>query len=290
MNRHEILYMLFTFILLGAVTACNNKNAEPNDPVIAIVMDKNLRYSQLQDDFPQMITGNDSIEFVNDYINKWIKQELLVAEAEKKLTSEQLKIEKEIEKYRQELIIFHYKKKRYSEILNRQITDEEIQDFYQQNIDKYILSEPIVQVSYIIFPVGVNVPDDVKKSLTSNREKDIQKYEEFVYGFAKKYDNFNNKWLYLNNLLQQANTKLPNPEAYLKQHKLIEAENNDEQHLIAIKKYMLPGQHAPIEFVTPQIKGSIINHEKLDFLREIKDSLYNDALKYNKFRVYNKNS
>ncbi len=287
MARHKTLYILFTFFIFGILTGCNNKNAETNDPVMASVLNKNLHYSQLHDDFPQMITGNDSIEFVNEYINKWIKQELLVAEAEKKLTSEQLKIEKEIEKYRQELIIFHYKKKRYGEILNRQITDEEIQDFYQKNIDKYILAEPIVQVRYIIFPAGVNIPEAFKKSLVSTREKDIQEYEEFVYGFAKKYDNFNNKWLYLNNLLQQANTKLPDPEAYLKKHKLIEVENNDEQHLIAIKKYLLPGQNAPIEFVTPQIKGSIINNEKLDFLREIKDSLYNDSLKYNNFIVYN---
>jgi hypothetical protein len=27
--------------------------------------------------------------------------------------------------------------------------------------------------------------------------------------------------------------------------------------------------------------------EKIDFLREIKDSLYLDALKYNKFKVFN---
>jgi hypothetical protein len=278
---------LFTFIVLGAITACNNKNAEPNDPVIASVMDKNLHYSQLHDDFPQMLTGNDSIEFVNDYINKWIKQELLVAEAEKKLTSEQLKIEKEIEKYRKELIIFQYKNKRYTEIINREISDEEIEAFYQKNIDKYILTEPIVQVNYIIFPDEVNVPETIKNALVSNRKKDIQEYEEYIFGFAKKYDDFNNKWIYLNNILQQANFSLPNPEEYLKQQKLIEVENQRELHLIVIKKYMLPGQNAPIEFVTPQIKGSIINNEKLDFLREIKDSLYNDALKYNKFRVYN---
>ena len=68
---------------------------------------------------------------------------------------------------------------------------------------------------------------------------------------------------------------------------MIEFQKDSELHIIYIKSYKLEGEQAPVEFVKPRISSLIANEKKLDFLRQFKDSLYNAALKYNKFRVFN---
>ncbi|MBN1924662.1 MAG: hypothetical protein JW798_02395 [Prolixibacteraceae bacterium] len=277
----------YFLIALAVFWSCGKNKQVPTDPVVASVLDKNLYHSELLEEIPVTLSGNDSVKFADEYINKWIKQNLLVAEAEKNLSSDHLKIDREIEKYRQELIIFNYKNKRFAEIINREISEDEIRNFYNANIDKYILNEPIVQVSYIIFPAELTIPDKIRRMLEGNHNNNIEEIEDYIFRFAKKYDNFDNNWIYLNKLLQQTDFYLEDTGKYLKRNKIIEFNKNNEHHLIIINNYFLAGDTAPIEFVAPQIKGSIINHEKLDFLREIKDSLYYDALKYDKFRVYN---
>ncbi|HPR32548.1 MAG TPA: hypothetical protein PLK12_10645 [Prolixibacteraceae bacterium] len=282
-NKYFFLLLWPVYILFS----CHQELPEQTDKVVARVFNRTLTLSELASELPSNSTGKDSSVYAREYIEKWIKQQLLVAEAEKRLTPEELRIEREIEKYRQELIIYKYKNKRFNEIISRTIPEKEILDFYHKNLELYQLNEAIVRVNYIIFPRELQIPESILTSLKRNQEKDVAVYEDFVFRFAKKYDNFDNQWIYFNYLLQQIKHSIDQPELFLKKNNMIDLIRQEERHIIVINDYYVSGEHAPVGFVRSQIKGTIINREKLDFLREIKDSLYDDALKYNKFRVFN---
>jgi hypothetical protein len=131
------------------------------------------------------------------------------------------------------------------------------------------------------------MPRDFKNMLKSTNDEHVSEAENFIYSFATKYDDFNNHWLYFESFLQSINYTVDNYEGFIRRSDFIEFSTESNIHLIAIKAFHLTGENAPIEFVSPRIRSMIINNKKLDFLREIKDSLYNNALKYNKFRVFN---
>ncbi len=283
--RNSLLYITIISLLLVACSYNSNQNRK--GAAVAEVGGNYLYQSEIDRNYTLQINDTDPAEFAKKYIDKWVKQQLLLSEAKVKLTPEELDLDYEIEKYRQELLIHRYRNKRINTLNEEKIPFTDIEEYYNQNKKSFTLSHPIVRVNYFILPIEVDVPNRIKNKLHSENENDIEEYEEFMFSFATKYDNFDNSWVYLDNVLRSMNYELQNTEQYLRRNQLITFNTENEQHIIAVKEFIISGEPAPIEFVTPRIRAYMLNSKKLDFLREIKDSLYNDALKYNKFRVLN---
>lgn len=284
MKFYQILIIFLFFISLNG---CKKEPGKEIDPVIARVMKKTLTLSDLREARPIPVDKKDSEEVAKVYIDNWIKQQLLVSEAESKLSQKELNLEREVESYRQELIIQKYKDKIMFNIINKEVSNNEIEKYYRENSNEFKLTSPIVKVRYIIFPAGLSVPDNILEILNSSRPSDIEKFEDYIFRFAKKYDDFDNNWIYLENLLNSLNYKVEMIDDFVKNEKIIIKKVNNESHVIAINSYYLSGEKAPLDFVSSKIKGTITNNKKAIYLRELKDSLYKDALKYKKFKVYN---
>jgi hypothetical protein len=132
----------------------------------------------------------------------------------------------------------------------------------------------------------MEIPTDVNRALMSSASLP-QSVNDYIYSYATKYDDFNNQWVNFNNLFLNTQHTPGNTIETLKQNKVISFENNSEKHIIIIEDYRLPGEQSPLDFVKGRIRNMLINNKKIDFLREIKDSLYNHALKYNNFKASN---
>lgn len=285
-KTRKIAYIL-AGLLIGLIS-CTSPNINEESGSIAEVGNHVLSRTQLEKVIPgNIITKEDSTAFARDYINKWIKQQLLVLEAEKNLSNDELNVSDELEDYRQELIIHKFKEKQFALRNNQQVSDTEIENYYQQHLNLFVVDYPIAQVNYIIFPSEVELPRNFRKQLVSKRENDRVACEDFIFKFAKKYDDFNNQWMYLQQFIDNGDLNVSDIEKFLKKNELIEFNKDGELHIIYVKAYKLPGEQAPIEFVKPRINSLILNRKKLDFLRLFKDSLYNAALKYDNFRVIN---
>lgn len=288
MRKLILFRVLFTFILVIQLSGCRIEvNRRHTDKAIVQVGIKFLYESELKRELPANMNPSDSLLFVQDYINAWIKQQLLIQEVEKRLPLDEKNVSRETEKYRQELLIHKYKNYRVGEVIENLIPYSEIEKYYFNNLDKFKLNRIIVRVSYSILPERVVLPQHIRNRLSSNDTDDQGEVDEYMYQFAKRYDNFNDNWIYFDNILDNIDYPVEEEVPFLRRNKLIEFEKENELHLIAIKQYLLPGTQAPLDFVAPRIRSMIINQRKLDFLREIKDSLYEDALKYDKFRLFN---
>ncbi len=282
-KRKITLIPLFILLLWG----CQTPHQEDDDDVIASVHGKSLKIGDLNSIMPVYpLSEQDSAQYVETYIKDWVKEQLLVAEAKKFLSPEEQDVTKELEQYKQQLLIHKYKNKKINSINNAEITDDSIVSYYEANIEKFLLSYPIVKVKYIVFPPGMEIPPDVNKAFMSSSPFP-ESVNDYIYSYATKYDDFNNRWINFNNLFLNTQHTPVNTIENLKQNKLISFESNNEKHIIIIEDYRLPGEQSPLDFVNNRIRNMLINNKKIDFLREIKDSLYNHALKYNNFKASN---
>jgi hypothetical protein len=281
--------ILFLLTALLFATACNEKKeSEKKAQVVAEVGDKILTHNHLASIMPEsFMSTRDSVQFVNLYIKNWVTNQLIVNEAQRKLTQSELNIEQELEAYRQEQLIHKYKNKKFTEFSSASISNSEIEQYYQKNLRLFKLDQAIVQVIYVVFPGEVVLSDRFRDQMKSSRETDIVQREEFIFQYAKKYDDFNNSWIYLEYFNDITGVDIIVDDKFIRKNDLIQFTRGSERHLVYITNYLLPGQQAPLDFVKQRISSLLLNQKKLDFLREFKDSLYNDALKYNKFRVFN---
>lgn len=282
MTPKFIIYLLLGMFFLG----CANHSNEEQKTIIAKVNNKHLTADELAAEMSQyQFSPDDSADFAKNYVNNWIKTQLLMIEIEKKLTAEELNVEKELEDYRQKLLIHRFKSKETQYITDSVITQNEAQEYYQHNKKSFVLQNPIVKIEYLILPSEVEIPQNILQLLLKGIKN--KETEDFIFSYARKYDNFNNDWMYFEPLLRNTNLNINDMAKFLRSENKLEFTDNSETHLIIIREHKLSGEQAPFNFVENRIRNLLINNKKIDFLREIKDSLYNNALKYNNFEAFN---
>ena len=120
-------------MLVLALVSCQNSGNGKNDKPIAAIYDKVLYQSDLQDILYDGISVNDSLVRTKAFIDNWIRRQLLIHQAENNLDKSELDCLKEIEDYRNSLIIYKYESLLISQNLDTVVSDEEIEKYINDN-------------------------------------------------------------------------------------------------------------------------------------------------------------
>lgn len=272
-------------IIIIFIFSCTNKTVIEQKP-LAKVHDKFLYESDIKSLFNSNISKEDSIVIARNYINDWIKKQLLVQKAELNLTEESKDIEKQIEDYRSSLLIFKYKQELLKQKLDTAITNQEIENYYNEYSGNFILNYNIVKALFIKISKESPEIEKVKAWYKSNDSENLSRLEDYCYQYATKFDDFDNNWIPFNNLLIELPTNIDDQERFLKYNKYIETEDDLFYYLLKINEYSLKSSVQPLEYAHSKIKSILINKRKFTFLEELENSIYNDALNHNEFIIY----
>ncbi|HAF28556.1 MAG TPA: hypothetical protein DCG75_05865 [Bacteroidales bacterium] len=275
---------LLIVILIFALS-CKNKSVVEEKP-LARVHNKFLYKSEMKSLFNSTISKEDSIVVARNYINDWIKKQLLVQKAELNLNEESKDIEKQIEDYRSSLLIFKYKQELIKQKLDTVITSEEIENYYNEYSGNFILNFNIVKALYLKISKEAPGIDKIKRWYKSTDAEDLSRLEDYCYQYATKYDDFNNSWIPFNNLLIEIPTNIGDQERYLKYNTYIETEDDLYYYFVKINEFSLKSTIQPLEYAKSKIKSILLNKRKFTFLEELENSVYNDALNHNEFVIY----
>ena len=120
-------------MLVLTLVSCQNSGNGKNDKPIAAIYDKVLYQSDLQDILYDGISVNDSLVRTKAFIDNWIRRQLLIHQAENNLDKSELDCLKEIEDYRNSLIIYKYESLLISQNLDTVVSDEEIEKYINDN-------------------------------------------------------------------------------------------------------------------------------------------------------------
>ena len=280
------IYYFLSILLLSVLFSCNrNENATENK-VVAKVFDKYLYVSDLDGIFPANISKDDSISISRNYINNWIKKQLMVRKAEINLSDENKDIQKQIDDYRSSLLIFRYKQELISQKIDTVVTEQEIENYYNEFSGNFILNQNILKATLI--KVSNDGPDltKLKQWFRSDDPDNLLKVDEYCYQYASKFHSFNDEWILVSDLLKEVPLKVDNEEQQLKSQHIIETQDSLFLYLIKINDYALKSTVQPLDYAQLKIKSIILNKRKFTFLEEIENNIYNDALDRNEFVIY----
>ena len=122
------------------VFGCDTKRKVTED-IVAQSGQKKLLASDVAEVIPDDISKEDSMAMAEDYINKWIKQQLLVQKAEENLSVDQKNLTRELEEYRNSLIIYRYKNELMKQRMDTTVTEDQITEYYQANTENFKLNQ-----------------------------------------------------------------------------------------------------------------------------------------------------
>lgn len=118
--------------LLLALLSCQKSDGD-NEKVVAAIYDKVLYQSDLQGVVYEGISRSDSIVRTKAFIDRWIRQQLLLHQAEACFNKSELDFSKQIEEYRNSLIIYKYESQYVERNLDTVVSDMEISRYIEQN-------------------------------------------------------------------------------------------------------------------------------------------------------------
>lgn len=250
-----------------------------SDNVLARVGDKTLYKYEVASIFTSGMTAEDSLRLLDSYIDRWVKTQLKIREAEKVFESTQGDIDRMVEDYRNALLTNKIDQYYIDRRIDTLFPEELIRTYYEENKRDFLLDKSMIRGVVIKLPKSYRQMAELKKLMLSQRTND---YRDMV-GIAQK-NNFEitefTNWTDFG----QLQSILPNPASgnyddLLSTSKVHEIGVGNDLYLVRIASFLGPGDYSPLESVHDVIKRFIFNKRKQEIIEAGEDSLYNAALK-----------
>ena len=273
-----------TFLIIAFLTFTVSCFKSDNKQIIASVNEKDLLLSEVLKGMPK--ATEDSTFFIERYMNLWIRKQLMIYHAEINLSSDLLNYEAQIAEYRSSLLIYAYQQELINQNFDTSITSKEISDYYNQYREEFKLVKNIFMGRYIVVDKSAPNSKNLKKWYKSNKPDDIESLTDYCHQFAKEYYFSDSSWQYFSSI----NNKLPKfiteEEYFLENTKGVWFEDQQYRHYIYIKNYQIKGSISPLALEREKIRNVLLNKNKIQYLKQLEDELYQNALALKKIKIY----
>ncbi len=282
-------FLLFLFAVVSISFSCNRNFIEKEGIVLAKVGDNYLYEDDVKGLVPPGTSVYDSIRMVKSYIRKWVETRLIVEQALKNLPEEKLNFDKQLEEYKNSLIIFQYETELVKQKLDTVVDEKEIEAYYHSHLNDFELKENIVKAVYAVLPNSDEGEDEAKYLMKILKMPDslmLDSLEYFASNINIHYSTDTNKWMRFNDLLKIFPIETYNQELYLKNHRIINIKDDKNIYLIKFVNFKIKDEISPLDFEKNYIKSIIINKRKNALLKKMKNDVIEKGIKEKLFTIY----
>lgn len=276
--------VLFSSIL--AISACQEKSKNEGKKV-AQLGEKVLYLSEIKAIMPSKIKEKDSLEFIERYVEDWLRKQLLYQEASKNAQIDEADLQRRLEEYKYALLSHEFEKQYVSKNFSDKVSEEEIKEFYEKNSQEFELRQNIVKAIFIKLDAKSKEKDRFIKLLSSNKTEDQEELLQLCNEKASSYYLQDTTWIDFDELVRLTPFEgVPNKISFLKNNKFSQMQEGDFVYLLQIKEYKISEQTSPLEFVKERIRSMILNQRKATLIKKLEDELYKNAKKNKEFQVF----
>ncbi|SFB92473.1 hypothetical protein SAMN05421747_102140 [Parapedobacter composti] len=276
--------LLAIVVFTSLVAACRH-GVKPQP--VARSYDKYLYPADLQGVVPEGVTGDDSIQLARAYIEQWLRQQALLHHAQRNVNINTNRLERQVEEYRNGLIVYEYEQALVGQKLDTVVTDQQVQDFYQTRKELFILKQPILKVSYIQLKKDAPELDRVKRWFGSTDFKERDLLEKYCAMYATQYALHDTSWHYVDELQRKIPLSEISEAQYGQTGRIFEIIKNNELYLIILHDSKFRDTRSPMSLVRHDIRNLILNKRKIELIDQMQKSIVSDARKKNDIEIYN---
>lgn len=281
--------MVFTGLVISSLVACDLWQAGEEEPArdkaLARVYDRYLYPRDIEGVIPPELSGADSLAFLQNYLNVWAKDQLMIYKAEYNLTESKKNFEKQIQEYRNDLLKFAYRQEYIRQNLDTTVTEEELRTYYQGHDANFRLQENIVQANYMILDKNAPELKQARKWFFSDEEEDRIQLDDYALKYAFRFSLQDSSWMRLDQLSRLLSLRFENAAEFLEDGPR-EWEDDTNLYLLEVEAYKMKGDRAPLAYAREITKNILLNKRKLELIEKLEQNLLSDAQRKNEFEVY----
>lgn len=284
MSKH--FYTGLILIVLTSFVSCGAEEVVVERVKAARVGSVHLYEEELIKDIPSGLGAEDSLLFIDQIVNNWIEEQIVLQKAEEVLPQEAKDVEDRLEKYRKALIIYAYEQQFIKERLDTAVSLIEIEEYYAVHEDDFILKDYIVKALYLKISKGT--PDLEKPQLhfKLEQETDVNEMRYYADLYAVQFHYDPEQWLFFEDVLKVIPLQGVNTESFIRKKKKTMFEDENFIYFINITDFTLKDAISPLSFEKEKIKTILLNLRTIDLRNKLREDLYNDAIKAQQVETY----
>lgn len=272
------IYPLLLFVGLASLWQCGSSDNPPRegDVLLAKVYNKTLYLSELEGIVPEDTPPADSVLMVTAYMQRWVRDQLLMYEAERNIPKD-LNIDKLVRDYRASLVRFNFEEQIIAEKLDSTVSEAEMKAFYENNKDQFQLESTILKCQLLKLPP--NAPqNELNKLWYSKNPADAAKLRNYAKQWAALALLDTDKWYKLDEIaaILPKGTLTSDNVGSRREGTL---SDGDFRYYYRVQETVKGKETAPFEYVREQASKVILHKRKQELLERWKEDLYQQELR-----------
>ena len=254
--------------------------------IVARVGEAKLMMEELQKVIPNGISPDDSSLLAKQYISSWALDHVYMEVAENQLSESERDVSQELETYRRALLKYRYEQLFVNQRLDTLVSEEQINDFYEKNSERFVLKQAIVKARFMSLPADSPNLKMIQKKMESDDPADVMEADSMAYLSAFKFATWDDAWIDAATLAKEFGTESSSVIATMKKGWVERTDTNNVKSLAYILDITPSGKMAPVEYSAPFIKDMIISARKQTLLSTLEQDLMKDARESGKFEIF----
>ncbi|HLP93517.1 MAG TPA: peptidylprolyl isomerase [Saprospiraceae bacterium] len=274
---------LAAWLMCCCLWQCGQKGTDKKeDKVLANVYDRNLYLSELEGIVPEGTASADSALLVSAYVQRWIREQLMMYEAERNIPKD-LNIDELVRNYRASLVRYNFEEQLIAEKLDSTVSNDELLAYYELNKDQFQLESTILKC--LLLKVPTEAPqNEINKLWYSRNPADEAK----LNAFAKQWGSLalldKEKWY----TLQELAALLPKgtlTSDNVGSRRDGNVSDDDFRYYYRVLEAVQGKTTAPFDYARDQALKIILHRRKQELLEKWKEELYQKELRRENIKI-----
>ncbi|HET9570229.1 MAG TPA: peptidylprolyl isomerase [Bacteroidales bacterium] len=265
---------------------CTSGVASDDRVLLAKVGTNEIYLDEAIEGMPQGLSTKDSSLYVSQFLKNRIKELLIYDKAVKNIPQGQ-DIDELVENYRRSLIIYAYQQQVLNEKMQNDITDTEVQVFYENNRDRFSAGHDLIKGIFIKIPKTAPGLAKLKSLYKNSSNEAFSKIENYCVQNGGQFEYFYDHWVILDDILDQISYDTGKNADFLKTHSTFDVVVGEFEYLLYVDDYVLAGSTAPLEYVKDEVRDIVANTRKTEFIHRFEQDLLREAEKKGRITYYN---
>ncbi len=270
-----IRFSVLSLVLFAAI-ACKHQEQQEGG-ILARVDNLTFLQSDLESKLPVGLSKTDSAAMAQQLIRDWVLEKALLALAENNLPAEQKDVQRQLEEYKNSLLVYAYERAFINQKLDTIVTDSEAQTYYDNNLENFRLRSSIMKMRFVKMSADAPKLRDVERWLQSDDEDNFDKLYEHCRTYAENFFFDQDSWLYLEEVLKEVPLPTADFDNFFKQAAYYSFRSEEYMYFIRIYDYKLKGDVAPYSLEKKKVRDLILNRRKTELISKMREDIVQEG-------------
>lgn len=276
-------YLYLLLILAVIMTGCKKfPNPFEDDDTLAKAGGETLRRMDVEKVFPAGITGTDSVAWLENYVDRWVRDQLKLRVA-RDLFGDDEADEELVQTYRNSLLMRRLEQFYISSTAGDSLyTEKDLLEYYDRHKSDFILDRAIVKGRVIALPTSFRQKARIKELLRDYSEEnrnDLRALADKNSFVLREID----EWMEYQQFLVLLPTRRNlGYDDLLNKNGVQEMVDGGTTYYFVIGEARTPGMTTPYEMVSGMVRQAVTARRRAEIVKAREDSIYNIAIREKK--------